>query len=141
MCISPINHRYIDINHQIQLYIDHPTFFQVFPHLMPCFQCSMWPWQVPTTGKTWTGPAGGLWVELAQEKPGWLLVWTLDDERSAMIVASVPSGKSIYVYIYIYMKEIHIYIYTYIYIYIHIYIYPYIYIYIYVCMYIYIIYI
>eukprot|EP00435_Cladocopium_sp_Y103_P054369 s3831_g17.t1 len=29
---------------------------------------------VPTTGKTWTGPAGGLWVELAQEKPGWMLV-------------------------------------------------------------------
>ena len=70
----------------------------VFQHLMPC---SQWPQhqlilEVPTTGKTWTGPAGGLWVELAQEKPGWLLVRTLD-EGSAMdvaIVAIVLSEKS-----------------------------------------------
>jgi len=32
--------------------------------------------KVKTTGKTWTGPSGGEWVELdpSAEKPGWLLV-------------------------------------------------------------------
>mmetsp|Transcript_15013 Transcript_15013/g.41141 ORF Transcript_15013/g.41141 Transcript_15013/m.41141 type:complete len:241 (-) Transcript_15013:77-799(-) len=32
--------------------------------------------KVKTTGKTWTGPSGGEWVQLdpAAEKPGWLLV-------------------------------------------------------------------
>jgi len=31
---------------------------------------------VKTTGKTWTGPSGGQWVELdsSAEKPGWLLI-------------------------------------------------------------------
>ena len=67
--------------------------------------CSQWPQhqlilEVPTTGKTWTGPAGGLWVELAQEKPGWLLVRTLDvlDEGSAVDVAIVLENRQILVY-------------------------------------------
>ncbi|CAE7310391.1 unnamed protein product [Symbiodinium natans] len=30
--------------------------------------------KVRSTGRTWRGPAGGLWIELDAKKPGWLLV-------------------------------------------------------------------